>query len=173
MGRCSTGATPLSADVEQEIRAHWWRENQRMAADPACRDWAHIGIGGVMRICHDQDPELAARLGDDLVARMKEWSRARFERGMQQAIDAPFLIGSSSDDVISRVGIARSREERACDGRQRDGGAPPATGTHRAVHHDAEPVGACGRALVGAMRMLREEQRDKVLAAVERSKVAA
>jgi hypothetical protein len=110
------GGPPLSDEVVQEMRDHWWRKNQQMAVDPECRDWAHIGIGGVMRVVHDEDPDLAEPLGDEIVGRMK----ARVEQ----------LIMTPSRPAIER-------------------------------------------ALIGPMRMLREQQRDKVLAAVERHKAAA
>jgi hypothetical protein len=166
------GGPPLSAEAEQDIRDHWWRENQRMAADPACRDWAHIGIGGVMRVCHDQDPELAARLGDELVAGMKEWNRAQFERAWQTAIDAPFLMASYSDDVIADWGseAAEKNVRWMVIGAMLALGRPPER-IEQFITTPSRP--ALERALTGAMRMLREQRREDVLAAVERHKAAA
>ena len=163
---------PLSAEAEQEIRDGWWRQNQRMAADPAAREWAHLGIAGVLRVCHDQDPETAARLGDDLVTRMKAWNSDVCERGFQQVADAPFLMAANSDDVIAAWGAQTTEKSVRI----------MVVGAMLALHRPPERIEqfittpsrpALERALTGAMRMLREQRREDVLAAVERWKTAA
>jgi hypothetical protein len=171
-GEAFDGGGPLSDEVVQDICDAMSRANQQLAADPDARDFAYLGIVGVLRIAHDKDPQMAALLGDDLVARIKAWNSAEFKRGMQRLRDAPFVMALAGREWALEQAKTTSTRKLAGVAIMAMGAARMPQGRierclHTESHRELEI------ALVDALSKLGEERPDDCRAAYQRWEAGA